>query len=100
MRAGFILVVLALVVLPLVVLPASARAAAVPPLVAACSGCHPVNGGDPMLPRLAGRNADEIVAAMKAFRGGSRRATVMDRIAKGFTDDEIATIAAWYAGQR
>ena len=53
-----------------------------------------------MLPRLAGRNAGEIVAAMKAFRSGSRPATVMDRIAKGFTDDEIAMIAAWYAGQR
>jgi cytochrome subunit of sulfide dehydrogenase len=95
MRAGLILVVLALAVPP-----ASAGAAAAPPLVAACTGCHPVNGGDPMLPRLAGRNAGEIVAAMKAFRSGNRPATVMDRIAKGFTDDEIAVIAAWYAGQR
>jgi cytochrome c553 len=24
----------------------------------------------------------------------------MDRIAKGFTDEEIQAIAAWYAGQR
>ena len=95
MRAGLILVVLAFVVSP-----ASARAAAVPPLVAACSSCHPATGGDPRLPRLADRNASEIVAAMKAFRAGSRPATVMDRIAKGFTDDEIAAIAAWYAEQR
>lgn len=95
MRAGLIPVVLALVVPP-----ASAGAAAVPPLVAACSGCHAANGGDPRLPRLAGRNAGEIVAAMKAFRGGGRPATVMDRIAKGFTEDEIAVIAAWYAAQR
>ena len=86
--------------LALVVPAASAKAAAVPPLVAGCSGCHPVSGGDPVLPRLAGRNAGEIVAAMKAFRNSSRPATVMDRIAKGFTDDEIAAIAAWYAGQR
>lgn len=86
--------------LALVVPPASAGAAAAPPLVAACSGCHPANGGDPRLPRLAGRTAGEIVAAMKAFRTGNRPATVMDRIAKGFTDDEIAAIAAWYAGQR
>jgi cytochrome subunit of sulfide dehydrogenase len=95
MRAQFILLVLALVVTP-----ASAGAAAMPPLVAACSGCHAANGGDPMLPRLTGRNDGDIVAAMKAFRTGGRPATVMDRIAKGFTDDEIAAIAAWYAAQR
>jgi cytochrome subunit of sulfide dehydrogenase len=95
MRAELIVVILALVVTP-----ASAGAAAMPPLVAACSGCHAANGGDPMLPRLAGRNAGDIVAAMKAFRTGGRPATVMDRIAKGFTDDEIAAIAAWYAAQR
>jgi sulfide dehydrogenase cytochrome subunit len=40
-----------------------------------------------------------MVAVMKAFRNGRRPATVMDRIAKGFSDDEIAVIAAWYATQ-
>jgi len=37
---------------------------------------------------------------MEEFRSGKRAATVMDRIAKGFTDDEIQAIAAWYASQR
>jgi cytochrome c553 len=78
---------------------ANASAAAPPPLVAGCVGCH-VDGGDPRLPKLAGRSAADIVAAVKAFRNGSRPATVMDRIAKGFSDDEIAAIAAWYAAQR
>ena len=36
---------------------------------------------------------------MQAFRAGQKPATVMDRIAKGFTDDEIKAIAAWYAAQ-
>ena len=52
------------------------------------------------VPRLAGRNAAEIVAAMQEFRRGQRPGTVMDRIAKGFTDDEIRAIAAWYAAQK
>jgi cytochrome subunit of sulfide dehydrogenase len=69
-----------------------------PPLAAGCLGCH-ASGGDPRLPKLAGRNASEIVTAMKAFRSGSRPATVMNRIAKGFSDDEVAAIAAWYAAQ-
>ena len=50
--------------------------------------------------RLIGANPAEIVAAMQAFRSGQRPATVMDRIAKGFTDDEIKAIADWYGAQK
>jgi len=49
---------------------------------------------------LAGRDAGDIVAAMEAFRNGQKPATVMDRIAKGFTAEEVQAIAAWYAAQR
>jgi len=52
------------------------------------------------VPTLAGRNAADIVAAMEAFRNGGKAATVMDRIAKGYTVEEIQRIAAWYAAQR
>jgi len=63
-----------------------------------CSGCHgPAGGGGPV-PSLAGRPAQEIVTALMQFRAGERAATVMDRIAKGFTDDEIRAIAEWFAG--
>jgi cytochrome c553 len=51
------------------------------------------------VPPLAGKNAAEIVAQMQAFRAGQRPATVMDRIAKGFSDAEVQAIAAWYAQQ-
>ena len=47
--------------------------------------------------RLAGMPAAQIVTAVRAFRSGQRPATVMDRIAKGFSEAEIASIAAWYA---
>jgi sulfide dehydrogenase cytochrome subunit len=87
--------------LGLALLPVQARAASLPPLDAAnCVECHAESGGDPALPRLAGRNAGDIVAAMEAFRSGARPATVMDRIAKGFSSGEIAAIAAWYAAQK
>jgi len=81
---------------------ANARAATLaPPGVAACSSCHPRTGADSsLLPSLTGRSASDIVAAMEAFRSGKRPATVMDRIAKGFTADETSAIAAWYAAQR
>ena len=74
------------------------QAAAQPTSAAACSGCHaPVSDGP--VPSLIGRPASEIVTAMAAFRKGERTATVMDRIAKGYSDEEINAIAQWYAVQ-
>jgi cytochrome subunit of sulfide dehydrogenase len=76
-------------------------AADAPPGATACSGCHAASRGvDTPVPRLNGQDAAQIVAAVVAFRSGARPATVMDRIAKGFTDDEIRAIAAWYAAQK
>jgi cytochrome subunit of sulfide dehydrogenase len=72
-----------------------------PPGAFSCSGCHADTlGVDSAVPRLIGRDANAIVAAMQAFRSGQIPSTVMDRIAKGFTDDEIRAIAAWYAVQK
>jgi cytochrome c553 len=68
---------------------------------AACSGCHPSSARvTSPVPRLVGRDRAEIVRAMQEFRAGTRTGTVMDRIARGFTDAEIQAIAAWYAEQR
>ncbi len=72
-------------------------AAAPPPGASSCSGCH---GGVAPLPALAGRDAGDIVAALDAFRAGTRQATVMDRIAKGFSHDETVAIATWWAAQK
>jgi cytochrome c553 len=37
---------------------------------------------------------------MIEYKSGKRPGTIMDRIAKGFSDEEIRAIAAWYAGQK
>jgi sulfide dehydrogenase cytochrome subunit len=72
-----------------------------PPGAASCTGCHAVNASTKTtMPRIHGRSATDIVAAMTAFRSGARAATVMDRVAKGFTDDETQEIAAWFAAQK
>ena len=66
-----------------------------------CSGCHTASKSvDTPVPRLVGRSPAEIEAAMQEFRTGQKLASVMDRIAKGFSADEIAAIAAWYAAQK
>jgi cytochrome subunit of sulfide dehydrogenase len=66
-----------------------------------CSGCHALNPAlSTPIPRLVGRSAAELGAAMQAFKSGQRPSTVMGRIAKGFTDPEIEAIAQWYAAQK
>jgi sulfide dehydrogenase cytochrome subunit len=80
---------------------ATAFGADAPPGASACSGCHPASRGvDSAVPRLIGRDAAQLVSALQAFRSGQRPSTVMDRIAKGFSDDEVKAIAAWYAAQK
>jgi len=72
-----------------------------PPGAASCSGCHsagPTAGSS--VSRLHGRDAGAIVTAMAGFRDGALPATVMNRIAKGFSDDELRAIAAWLAAQK
>jgi cytochrome subunit of sulfide dehydrogenase len=80
---------------------AFAAPADIPAGAAACSGCHPAKAGvDSPVPRLVGRDPATIAAAMAQFQSGARPSTVMGRIAKGFTEDEIKAIAAWYGAQK
>jgi cytochrome c553 len=79
----------------------AALAAEAPPGVAGCSGCHAANPRvDTPVPPLAGRPAADIAKEMIAYKSGERKGTIMDRIAKGFSDEEIQAIAAWYATQK
>jgi len=72
-----------------------------PPGASSCAGCHAVSPkAETSVPRLNGVPAAQIVAAMQDFKSGKRPATVMDRLAKGFTDDQIKAIARWYQGQK
>ncbi len=74
-------------------------AAGPPPGAAGCSGCHgaALPGG---IPAIAGRPAAELSAALLGFRDGSRPATLMDRLAKGFSPGELQDIADWWEEQR
>jgi cytochrome c553 len=80
----------------LLLLLAGPAAAAAPPGASSCSGCHGPPGG--AVPSLSGHSAEEIAASLAAFRAGTRPATVMNRIAKGFSEGESRAIAEWIAG--
>jgi cytochrome subunit of sulfide dehydrogenase len=86
----------------------AAAAAAVPaagtpaPLAAqGCIGCHGPNGtGAGAAPAIAGRDRQELAATMAAFRANERPGTIMGRIARGYTDAEIAAMADHFASIR
>ena len=71
-------------------------------LASACAICHGTDGRPAtkdVVP-LAGLPREHIASQMRAFRDGQRPATVMHQIAKGYTDGQIDTLAAWYAAQK
>lgn len=92
--------VLAALVAGVLVAADAAGAATAPPGAQSCSGCHAMPArADAAIPALAGRGADAIAEAMLGFQRGEGSPTVMDRIARGFTEPEIRAIAAWIAGR-
>jgi sulfide dehydrogenase cytochrome subunit len=68
-----------------------------PPGAASCSGCHGPAALGSAIPSLEGYAPADIVVQMQAFRSGQRAASVMDRIAKGFSEEETRAIAEWLA---
>lgn len=80
---------------------AAAQAAEAPPGAAACSGCHASSARvETPVPPLNGRPAADIASQMIAYKSSQRPGTIMDRIAKGFSEEEIRAIAAWYEAQK
>ncbi len=76
--------------------PAFAQRAAV--LAGTCANCHGTAGrGVGAMPSLAGQPEAHLVAQMKAFRDGTRPATIMHQLAKGYTDEQIQAVSAHYA---
>ena len=64
-----------------------------------CAACHGPLGiaAMPNTPNLAGQPEQYLVEQLKAYRSGKRAHDIMSLIAKPLTDDEIATVSAWYA---
>ncbi len=91
-----------LAALAAVLLVSEAALAADPWLLASsCSGCHgSFEGLSTGIPRIQGLPEAAIVSALHAFRSGERPSTVMGRIAKGYTEDEIRQLAAYYSAHK
>lgn len=72
-------------------------------LAATCANCHGTNGkaveGSSVV-SIAGLDRDYMVAQMKAFKTGTRPATIMHQLSKGYSDAQIETLATYFAAQK
>ena len=70
-------------------------------LASACIACHGPNGNSagPASPSIAQMEKVAFVDTMKAFQSGDMFGTIMDRLAKGYTDEEIELMADYFAAQ-
>ena len=72
-------------------------------LAATCANCHGTNGkaveGSSVV-SIAGMDRAYMVAQMKAFKTGTRPATVMHQLSKGYSDAQIETMATYFAAQK
>ena len=70
-------------------------------LAAACANCHGTNGVSLQgMPNLAGQQRAYLVQQMQDFKTGKRPATIMHQLAKGYTDEQIDALAAYFSAQK
>jgi len=70
-------------------------------IAANCANCHGTDGRSRgAIPNLAGQDKATIVERVREFRDGRRPSTVMQQLAKGYTDTQIEAAAAYLAAQK
>jgi cytochrome c553 len=80
---------------------AQAQTAQTPAIALACASCHGPNGaGQGSIPPIAGYDRAAFIQGWAAFRANERPATIMNRIARGYTDAEVAQLADYFANLR
>ena len=69
-------------------------------LAATCANCHGTQGRTvpgSAIPALSGMPREYLATQLKAFKAGSRPATIMHQLAKGYSDAQIEQLAAYFS---
>lgn len=71
-------------------------------LAATCANCHGTDGhAQPgAMDILAGQEKGVLLQKLNGFRDGSRPATIMHQIAKGYTPEQLDLITTYLAAQK
>lgn len=65
-----------------------------------CAACHGYNGSSVgIIPSIAGNTTEYFVDTMESFKSGDRKSTVMGRLAKGYSTEEIKKMAEFFASK-
>lgn len=67
-------------------------------LASECVTCHQASGADDGIPSITGWPRDEFVAAMLAYKTRARPHPIMQMMAGRLSDEEIASLAAFFEG--
>ncbi|HSV29388.1 MAG TPA: c-type cytochrome [Candidatus Omnitrophota bacterium] len=67
----------------------------------ACAGCHGTDGHSVgAMPAFSNKKLDELKSMLREYKAGKREPTVMDRIAKGYSDEQLDAIAVYFASRK
>lgn len=68
---------------------------------AACANCHGTDGRALQgMEALAGKDKDEMLQKLLDFKSGRKPATIMHQLSKGYSDEQLAQIVAYFAAQK
>jgi cytochrome c553 len=65
-------------------------------LAATCANCHGTDGKgvlDGGMPLINNLTSEQMLTQLKAFKSGAREGTIMPQLAKGYSDEQLETIA-------
>jgi cytochrome c553 len=68
-------------------------------LAATCAACHRLDGHQRGIPPIVGHSEEQFVAVMRAFKLGERSGPIMRTMAGSLSDEEIATLARYFAAR-
>lgn len=65
-----------------------------------CAGCHGADGisTQPIFPNLKGQKEEYLKIALKAYKDGTRKNSLMNGMAGTLSDEDIDNIAAYFSG--
>lgn len=64
----------------------------------ACANCHGTHGvAQSGIESLAGANKDDLLKKMLDFKTGKKPATIMHQLSKGYSDEQLAALAGYFA---
>jgi cytochrome c len=64
-----------------------------------CTACHQLQGESKGIPSITGWPVESFVLVMQAYRRGERNDTLMQTVARRFSDEDLQALAVFFGKQ-